>query len=275
MKKSPGPRRLFFLLWPFIVVGILWSLDEVTRGLLDFSSRKWLEIPALEASWTYAILHICTIVPVFALSFDKKVHYYTLWRRLFPAIWIMGALFIVWDAFFGYAGVWGFNDRYLLGGRLLGLPWEEWLFFITVPFGSFFIYACLNTYFPGDPFLRFDREITLSLVAVLLVLGTVYIDRLYTASTFILSGGFLLFHYIYVPNTFRTQFYRSYLVILIPFLLVNGVLTGACTAAPVVVYNPQEFMGIRIVSIPVEDAVYGFLLLFGTVHLYHRFGKKT
>lgn len=275
MKKSWGPRRLFFFLWPFLIVGILWSLDHVTRGILDFSSRRWLELPFLEASWTYAILHAFTIVPVFALSFDKKVRYYAFWPRLFPAILIMGTLFIIWDAYFGQVGVWGFNDRYLMGGRLLGLPWEEWLFFITVPFGSFFIYACLNAYFPGDPFSRFDKEVTLVLIILLLLLGIMYIDRLYTASTFFLTGGFLLYHYIYVPNTFRTLFYRAYLLILVPFLLVNGVLTGACTVAPVVVYNPEEFMGLRIVSIPMEDALYGFLLLFGTVHLYHRFGERS
>jgi lycopene cyclase domain-containing protein len=275
MKKSVGPRYLFFLLWPVLVVGILWSLDSVTHGLLDFSTRKWIDIPFLEASWAYAVLHVFTIVPVFALSFDKKVHYYAFWPRLFPAILIMGALFIIWDAFFGYVGVWGFNSRYLLGGRLLGLPWEEWLFFVTVPFGSFFIYACLNAYFPGDPFARFDKSITLFLVALLLFLGIIYVERLYTATTFLLTGGFLMFHYIYVPNTFRTLFYRAYLLILIPFLLVNGVLTGACITSPVVVYNPEEFMGFRIISIPVEDAVYGFLLLFGTVHLYQHFGKKN
>lgn len=274
MKKSLGPRYLFFLLWPGLVVGILWSLGNVTPGLLDFSTRNCIDVQFLEGPWAYAVLHICTIVPVFMLSFDKKVHYYTLWPRLLPAILIMAVLFVAWDAFFGYKGVWGFNSHYLLGGELLGLPWEEWLFFATVPFGSFFIYACLNAYFPGDPFAQFDSKITLFLVVVLLLLGILYVERLYTATTFFLTGGFLLFHYLYVPNTFRTHFYRAYLLILIPFLLVNGVLTGACTMSPVVVYNPEEFIGFRIISIPVEDAVYGFLLLFGTVHLYHHFGKR-
>ncbi|HPH20418.1 MAG TPA: lycopene cyclase domain-containing protein, partial [Haliscomenobacter sp.] len=74
------------------------------------------------------------------------------------------------------------------------------------------------------------------------------------------------YHWLYVPNTYRTRFYRAFLVILIPFLLVDGVLTGGFTQQPVVVYNPAEFMGIRIVSVPVEDAVYGFLHLFGVCY---------
>ncbi len=272
MKNNWGPRRIFFFLWPFLVVGMCWSLDKVMPGQLDFSNRSWVRLSFLEVPWTYAILHVCSIVPVFMLSFDKKVHYFRTWPRLFPAILVMGALFIVGDAFFGHVGVWGFNDNYLLGGGLLGLPWEEWLFFVTVPFASFFIYSCLNAYFPKDILAPWDKPITLILGIVLIVLGIVHIGRLYTATTFLLSGGYLLYHYIYVPNTYRTLFYRAYLFILVPFLLVNGVLTGACTVAPVVVYNPEEFMGLRLISIPLEDAVYGFLLLFGVIHLYHRPG---
>lgn len=264
------PRRLFFLLWPFLLVGMLWILDTVSQGNLDYSGRSRVAIPALENSWLYAMLHFGTIVPVLALSFDKKVHYYTSWGKLLPATLIMLVLFILWDAYFGYVGVWGFNETYLLGGRILGLPWEEWLFFVTVPFGSFFIYRCLNAYFPKDTFKQYDSGITIFLIVALLLLGVLHIGRLYTATTFLLTGGFLLYHYLYFPNTYRTLFYRAYLVILIPFLLVNGVLTGALTDAPVVVYNPEEFMGLRIITIPFEDSVYGFLHLFGLVFWYHK-----
>jgi hypothetical protein len=44
------------------------------------------------------------------------------------------------------------------------------------------------------------------------------------------------------------------------------VLTGGFLAEPIIVYNPAEFMNLRIVSIPVEDAVYGFLHLFGVCY---------
>jgi len=56
------------------------------------------------------------------------------------------------------------------------------------------------------------------------------------------------------------------LVFLIHFLLVDGVLRGGFTKEPIVLYNPEEYMGIRILSVPFEDAVYGFLLLFGVCY---------
>ena len=51
-------------------------------------------------------------------------------------------------------------------------------------------------------------------------------------------------------------FWFAYLVHLIPFLVVNGVLTGAVTPEPVVFYNANEIIGLRIVTIPIEDTIY-------------------
>ena len=269
---KPVTWLLFF--WPWVVVGILWSLAGVQGGQLDFEVPKLALVPWLESRFTYLLLHLFTIVPVFLLSFDRKVHYYTRWRHLVPATLVVGILFIAWDAFFSYTGVWGFNKEYLTGGSLLRLPWEEWMFFVTVPFGSLFVYECLNAYFPGDPLRGLDKPITLGLAFGLLAIGAVYFEKMYTSTTFVLAGGFMLFHFFTIPNTYRTLFYRAFIVILVPFLIIKGVLTGGLTARPVVVYNPDEFIGLRLVSIPLEDAVFGFLNLFGILSLYFWFIEK-
>ena len=56
----------------------------------------------------------------------------------------------------------------------------------------------------------------------------------------------------------------GYLVSLVPFFLVNGVLT----ALPVVRYNDAENVGLRMGTIPVEDSIYLLLLLLLNVNLY-------
>jgi len=55
-----------------------------------------------------------------------------------------------------------------------------------------------------------------------------------------------------------------WLIHLIPFFAVNGVLT----ALPIVWYNNSENLNVRLGSVPVEDAFYSLLLLlivFGTM----------
>jgi lycopene cyclase domain-containing protein len=66
----------------------------------------------------------------------------------------------------------------------------------------------------------------------------------------------------------------SFLVCLLPFLIVNGLLTGAATTLPVVWYNPAEFSGWRIITIPVEDLFYNFDLLVGFVAFFNLGNKR-
>ncbi|MGB0178070.1 MAG: lycopene cyclase domain-containing protein, partial [Owenweeksia sp.] len=70
------------------------------------------------------------------------------------------------------------------------------------------------------------------------------------------------------------RFYLSYLFVLIPFFIVNGILTGFGIEEEVVWYNDQENMGTRIFTIPFEDAFYGMILILGVVSLYEYFGRK-
>lgn len=260
---------------PILLVGIQWLTDGVQPGNLQIETPKVRLLPWLETRWAYFYLHLFTFMPIFALSFDKNVHYYRKWKLLLPAIAIMASVFILWDVFFTVKGVWGFNERYFAGITFLNLPIEEWLFFFTVPFACVFIYECLNFYIkPGLP-ARIERPMTLGLIAVFLAVGFLYWGHLYTSTTFLLAGFFILYHFLFLDGSYRSRFYLAFLVSLLPFLLVNGVLTGGYTEQPIVIYNPEEYLGVRITSVPADDAVYGFLLLFGVVTIYEHLRKEA
>ncbi len=62
-----------------------------------------------------------------------------------------------------------------------------------------------------------------------------------------------------------------YVVILLPFLLSNGILTGSFLAEPVVWYHNDENLNIRIFTIPIEDFFYGYLLLALNIFIYEKF----
>lgn len=278
-KRASTLIRGGFLLWPVLLVGFQWVADQVAPGQLLREVPQVSHLGWLESSYTYLFLHLFTVVPVLALSFDRNVHYYRQWRYLWGPVLIVGGVFIAWDVVFTYREVWGFNHDYLSGLFALGLPVEEWLFFMTVPFACVFIYECLNFYVKTDILGPLDPILTPILIVAFLGIGLWHFFQMYTATTFLLTGGFLLYHYRFEAKDYRGRFYLAYLVTWIPFLLVNGVLTGGYTQEPVVIYNPDEYLGIRVTSIPLDDSVYNLLMLLGVVTLFERnrrgaFAKK-
>jgi lycopene cyclase domain-containing protein len=70
------------------------------------------------------------------------------------------------------------------------------------------------------------------------------------------------------------RFFTVWVPLQIPFLIVNGLLTGTGLQEPVVWYNDNENLGIRILTIPVEDTIYGFELMILTVFFYEIFKSK-
>ncbi len=268
-------QRWLIVSVPLLLVAAQWLTYERVTDELIYDVPQVAQIAALETTWLYAYLHFFSFIPVFLLSFDRRVHYYTSWRYLMPAIALVGAFFIIWDVIFTEMNVWNFNEAYFLGVRFLHLPIEEWFFFFTIPFCCVFIYECLNHYVKKDLLAPYESYISQALIILFFVGGFLSWGKIYTSSTLLLTGGFVLYHFICLPKQYRARFYFAYLVIIIPFLIVDGVLTGGYTNAPIVLYNPAEFTNIRIGSVPFEDGVYGFLLLMGIVTLLERFRRKV
>ncbi|MDI1462963.1 lycopene cyclase domain-containing protein [Catellatospora sp. KI3] len=65
-------------------------------------------------------------------------------RRLLAALAPVVALFVLWDLAAVARGHWWFDPRYTTGVRLLGLPVEEWLFFVVVPLCALLTYEVLG-----------------------------------------------------------------------------------------------------------------------------------
>jgi lycopene cyclase domain-containing protein len=71
-------------------------------------------------------------------------------RLLLGALWPAAALFITWDLVAIAAGVWGFDDRYILGVFLPGaMPLEEFLFFLVVPICALLTFVAVQTLLAG------------------------------------------------------------------------------------------------------------------------------
>ncbi|WP_372774030.1 lycopene cyclase domain-containing protein [Mangrovibacterium sp.] len=215
--------------------------------------------------YTYAGLLIASIAIPLALSFDKKVHFYTRWKYLIPSIIVTAIVFLVWDVRFTEAGIWSFNPNYLTGIYIKGLPVEEWLFFFVIPYSTMFIYEVLKAYLPNFERPTFFAVIIVLLVAVSAWLSYYYRSQLYTFFNFLFLAVYLA--YVIFRNKFKphlTKFFLAYLIGILPFLIVNGILTSL----PVVEYHPEHIIGLRIINIPIEDFGYFFLLLLMNTTIY-------
>ncbi|GGF33949.1 lycopene cyclase domain-containing protein [Echinicola rosea] len=224
--------------------------------------------------YLYLILNIGTILFPLLWSFERKVSYYKKWAYFFPAMVITATLFLIWDHWFTELGVWGFNDRYLTGIHLGNLPLEEYLFFVTVPFSCIFIYEVLLYYMPHDPLSPYVKPITFGLIGLFTVLAGFNWDKWYTSVNFSFVALLLAFHFTMFRSRFLGRFYVFYLIHLIPFLCVNGALTGGFTPEPVVYYENMENLSIRIFTIPIEDFVYSMGLMLMNVSLYEFFRQR-
>ncbi len=223
----------------------------------------------MNTHYTYFLILVASLAGPLALSFDKKVAFYRQWKYLFPAILIPAIFYIVWDVYFTSRGVWSFNQDYVSGIKIINLPVEEVLFFFVVPYCCMFIYECIRCYFPKTRGSINADYILMAIGLVLIVAGVIHIDQRYTAYTFILCASFIAALYIFkrfFKDFDALSFLVSYAIILVPFLLVNGFLT----AIPVVIYNDEENLGVRIYSIPFEDMFYGMLLVMMTVAIFEK-----
>ncbi|MFD2034469.1 lycopene cyclase domain-containing protein [Belliella marina] len=219
-------------------------------------------------TYLYLLLNIFTISFPLLRSFEHKIQYAKNWYALFPAILITGIFFLVWDHWFTVIGVWSFNPRYVVGVYFFEMPLEEWLFFLTVPFACVFIYEVLNYFVRKDVFAPVVKALTLSLITLFLIIGLFNLDKLYTSVNFLVAATTLSAHYFFFKGKYLGRFYLTYLVSLIPFLIVNGILTGSFIDEPVVSYDNAQILAIRIFTIPIEDTVYSMTLLLMNISIY-------
>lgn len=223
----------------------------------------------------YLILNLASISIPFLYSFEKRMYFIRYWKQVFLSIAIVSLLFISWDILFTSQGIWGFNERYLIGWNLLNLPIEEWLFFICIPYASVFTHYALRHFIPNlIVSSRVTKGITLVLIITLVPVIIININKTYTFYNFSLLLLLLLYSLI-TKNQEISLFYISFLVILIPFFIVNGILTGSFIEEPVVWYNNDENLGIRLGTIPIEDIGYAFSLIFLNIILIEKFKRRS
>jgi len=215
----------------------------------------------LNSKYLYLSIDLLSLIIPFVASFQKRAPFYTKWKYFGIALLITTTFFVVWDEIFTRANVWGFNPRYITGIYLGSLPIEEVLFFICIPYASVFTYFSLNYLIEKDHLFPHQELISSLLIILLLISGIYNLDKWYTGVTFISLALFLAFQMLKIRPRYMGRFYFAFGVLLVPFFVVNGILTGSFIEDEVVWYNTKHILGIRIGTVPLEDIFYGLLLI--------------
>lgn len=222
----------------------------------------------------YFYLNIFSIIIPFLYSFEHRMRYIKRWKAVFSAIIITAIFYIVWDIIFTKMDVWHFNPRFHSGVDFFGLPIEEWLFFICIPYASIFIHFAFHYFLPNVALSDKAVKVIYWLLMLILIPTIIFnFNRLYTSVNYIFLIIILSMAYFKKTYILKTYFI-TFLIILIPFALVNGILTGSFIEEPVVYYNNAENLGIRVGTIPIEDVGYAFSMLLMSLMLIDLFEKK-
>lgn len=217
----------------------------------------------------YLLVEFASVAFPLAFTLSARFGFGADWKKAWAAVCLSAIPFAAWDIGFTGAGVWSFNPEFVLGPSLFGLPLEEYLFFLAIPYSCLFIYGQFRRsgVFRTGRFRRRNEE-RIALIWLVLALGLLLVavmngGRLYTVSVCLLgaaaAGGLSVFR----PR-FSAPLMAAVAAQSVPFLIVNGILT----ALPVFNYDPGAILGVRIGTIPVEDAIYSFVMLAFPVALF-------
>ncbi len=198
---------------------------------------------------------ILSLIPIFFL---KKPHI----KSALVAISISAILFLIWD-YLVIGFFWSFNEKYILGYRILNIPIEEILFFFTVP------YSCLLVWENWKRTFHNESKIFLRLFLIVTTVILIFFLS-HLTYTFVVLLVFLLVIIIDIAfklHLFNSLQFQSFLgIVIILTLITNGYLT----ARPIVLYNEAVKTNILISTVPVEDVVYGLALISLVVILYEK-----
>lgn len=214
--------------------------------------------------YEYLIFNLLVIAgPIMAGKIYRKTKYPS-WRKALRAIIPVAVGFVIWDHLVT-EWWWNFNPKYILGWKVGRLPVEEILFFVTVPYACLLIWENMKSRWGT---ISRVNSVWMKLLVVT-GLGLVLITGLqkwsYTITVLVLWILAVLGDWVCKIGLFEKKIFYLFLVVI---GLLTGLWNGYLTARPVVTYNPQVKSNLNIGTIPIEDFIFGFILITTVTMVY-------
>lgn len=221
----------------------------------------------------YLLIDLLSISVPFIVSFNRRIQLMKYWKSLFVSITISAIPYLIWDEYFTSKLYWGFNEKYLMGSYVYNLPLEEILFFLCIPFACIFTHISILKIKAFTITAKTTNLISGSILVITFLLLAFNLEKAYTVWVMAFTIIIHFLGYIYYKDLLK-HFYITFLFILIPFLIVNGILTGTGIDGQIVWYNNLENLGIRIGTIPIEDTFYAYSMVLLNLMVFHKISRN-
>lgn len=210
------------------------------------------------------LLVLISIFPLYA-TITGKYDFISKLRYGMPAIFITGFMFLLWDIRFAEVGIWTYDKNFTLGIFHKSLPIEQWLFYLVFPYAALLLYEIIKTRFQKLDLNNIFTAVGLVLVVLFAFVAYRYRIRVYTFFSFLFTTiylGYTIFRKQFKQHL--TSFFLTYFIMLIPFFILNGILTWNLA----IEYHQEQVLNIWIGMMPIENLVYLFLLTLINITVY-------
>ncbi|MCA9369962.1 MAG: lycopene cyclase domain-containing protein [Pseudomonadales bacterium] len=225
-------------------------------------------------TYTYALLLLSIVFFPLLLAHTRQFSFAGEWRRFAWVCIVLLLFFIPWDVAAHSIGHWWFNPEYTLPYTAIGLPLEEWGFFTAVSFSMLFLYVQLRRLsgagaaYPPVSSRQYCLYYTavLALAVILPALALLHVS--YTALVVLAAVCTLCLWRVF--GTADRALSAHLMLGFVFFFIYNY----ALTSLPVVLYGSPWILGVRMLTIPVEDSLYNGVLLILIVLTYQMECRK-
>ena len=222
-------------------------------------------------NYTYLLVNLGLLLFSGLVFSNRQINFAGQSKFIILAVLINVFAFSVPTEFLTQLKVVVFNPPYLSGMTLWELPIEELLLSLLLPFSGIAIYLFLNVRYKDNSLEKYSLALSNMMLGVCIAMLYFGHQKLYTLFTFSILLVFLLYIEYVNKIRFMYKFYRAFLVSLLLFYTVYGILTSI----PVIQYTTEETLNFNFSHIPFESHFYYMSMLLLSIYLYELFKSRA
>lgn len=214
------------------------------------------------------LLYVCLIAvsPIVGLLLQRNMK----WPKFkaLAAIFVVGLPFVVLDIFVTDLW-WYFNPDFVFGLLLFGVPIEEYLFFVGIPWACLVIWEQLRHMDMKIISARLLYGFSITFGGILTIMAS-QASMNYTTAAVLMFAVFCMIDSRFNAYLVQKNGLLMFGIVTLCILVFDGYLT----ARPVVTYNHAMITNWRVLSVPIEDFLYGWTLILFNVYVYEYFRRR-